>query len=606
MKAVLAGLVSAGGLWAGGPPAVEEERPWCGVESGGTDVAAIHEALLAEASFSASPSSTGEPAVIDVLFLYTTRTAAQWGGGLRARVEWMVDGASVMFLNSGANARLRLAALVPAPPYVQSAEDIYVERANYTTSVDLAWCSRAGVRGCEGADALMEQHGADLLYLLAENRYCGLSSITYRLSQLKTGRASGLNYLGIGFIDPAEDCMRAHVLAHEVGHNLTLVHDEREAPDAVPLLPGGRGFASRDRDGEDYLTIMAYPPGFRENRFSTSAGTYNGRVIGLPGRHEASSVLRYAAPYVASWRSSKYVEDVDYPCEETASSDCMGKGRFRVRASYRFPDTGLNEPALIRESYAGDNAGVFYFFEPDNPELLIKVLDGCGVNGHHWVFGSAATDLEYEVSVEDASDGTVLRYVRDGSDPLISDTRAFRCEGASAAAAAPAPAVSPPLPVSTLLAEALPERDGAAFVWEPGRCNDWNGNDGVAYSDCVVDGRFEVRAGYWPHSHWPGRERAHPGFFGLAAFRDSTIGDHASLFYFFKRDNPELLIKVVDGCAVNGHYWVFGSAATDLPYLVRVFDRDDYNDGSSTRRQYIRDRSDPLISDIEAFRCEPD
>ena len=72
---------------------------------------------------------------------------------------------------------------------------------------------------------------------------------------------------------------------------------------------------------------------------------------------------------------------------------------------------------------------MFYFFSPDNPELLLKVIDGCGVNGRHWVFGSAATDLDYEVEVEDSLDGGVQRYTRNRFNALISDTSAFPCEG---------------------------------------------------------------------------------------------------------------------------------------------------------------------------------
>lgn len=38
---------------------------------------------------------------------------------------------------------------------------------------------------------------------------------------------------------------------------------------------------------------------------------------------------------------------------------------------------------------------------------------------------------------------------------------------------------------------------------------------------------------------------------------------------------------MLNGCIINGHYWVFGSAATDLDYWVRVGDyasgRDDRN-----------------------------
>ena len=42
------------------------------------------------------------------------------------------------------------------------------------------------------------------------------------------------------------------------------------------------------------------------------------------------------------------------------------------------------------------------------------------------------------------------------------------------------------------------------------------------------------------------------------------------LFYFFSRDNIEVIVKVLDGCAINGHYWVFATGLTDIPWRLRV------------------------------------
>ena len=44
---------------------------------------------------------------------------------------------------------------------------------------------------------------------------------------------------------------------------------------------------------------------------------------------------------------------------------------------------------------------MFQFFEPDNWEMLIKVLDGCRTNGRIWVLGAATTDLGYRIVVTD-------------------------------------------------------------------------------------------------------------------------------------------------------------------------------------------------------------
>jgi hypothetical protein len=46
----------------------------------------------------------------------------------------------------------------------------------------------------------------------------------------------------------------------------------------------------------------------------------------------------------------------------------------------------------------------------------------------------------------------------------------------------------------------------------------------------------------------------------------------SGLFWFASPDNLELLVKVLDGCDQNGHYWVFAGPATDLQFLLTVTD----------------------------------
>ncbi|MFL6235585.1 MAG: hypothetical protein ACJ76N_20785 [Thermoanaerobaculia bacterium] len=43
-------------------------------------------------------------------------------------------------------------------------------------------------------------------------------------------------------------------------------------------------------------------------------------------------------------------------------------------------------------------------------------------------------------------------------------------------------------------------------------------------------------------------------------------------FWFFDRANLELMVKVIDGRAVNGHFWVFYGALSDVAYTITVTD----------------------------------
>ena len=49
--------------------------------------------------------------------------------------------------------------------------------------------------------------------------------------------------------------------------------------------------------------------------------------------------------------------------------------------------------------------------------------------------------------------------------------------------------------------------------------------------------------------------------------------DQGGTFWFFRPDNRELAFKMLDGRAVNGWFWVFFGALTDLEYTITVQDR---------------------------------
>ena len=74
-------------------------------------------------------------------------------------------------------------------------------------------------------------------------------------------------------------------------------------------------------------------------------------------------------------------------------------GRFAVEVSWqnqRSGATGLGTPVP-----GTDQSGYFWFFQPDNLELVVKLLDGSSNNGHFWFFFGALSDVEYEIEVTD-------------------------------------------------------------------------------------------------------------------------------------------------------------------------------------------------------------
>ena len=115
----------------------------------------------------------------------------------------------------------------------------------------------------------------------------------------------------------------------------------------------------------------------------------------------------------------------------SSSNELVVGGRFAIRVTWNDggSQSGVGQPirgALPERGETG--SGAFWFFGPENTELLIKVLDGCGTNDHFWVFISAATDLGYEVVVEDrAVDGLTWTYSNEpGSTAVaVTDVEAF-------------------------------------------------------------------------------------------------------------------------------------------------------------------------------------
>lgn len=115
------------------------------------------------------------------------------------------------------------------------------------------------------------------------------------------------------------------------------------------------------------------------------------------------------------------------PCVPDAGTLCLVDGRFRVQVSWRTPDaSGIGWVAPTPTDVSGN----FWFFLPENWEVLAKVIDACAVNDHFWVLAGGATSVEHDLQVIDTLTGQVRVYPSaGGSRPRsVTDDRAFDCE----------------------------------------------------------------------------------------------------------------------------------------------------------------------------------
>ncbi|MDE2923323.1 MAG: hypothetical protein OYL92_12490 [Acidobacteriota bacterium] len=101
-------------------------------------------------------------------------------------------------------------------------------------------------------------------------------------------------------------------------------------------------------------------------------------------------------------------------------------GDYRVRMCYETVD-GVRGPAYDW-GMNSRQSGLAYFFDRDNAEVLVKVLDGCGVNGYYWVFVAPVTDLGLNLYIEDSRGRQWTYRNRIGIQAATSsDVSAFRC-----------------------------------------------------------------------------------------------------------------------------------------------------------------------------------
>jgi lysyl endopeptidase len=124
-------------------------------------------------------------------------------------------------------------------------------------------------------------------------------------------------------------------------------------------------------------------------------------------------------PFVAQFVST----DIAPACTTDATTACLSGGRFGVKVSWK-TSSATGQATAIK--YTADSA-FFWFFNAENIELFAKVLNGCPLNSRYWVFGAAATDVEYTITVTDTKNGTVKNYFHAGgaAAPAITDTNAF-------------------------------------------------------------------------------------------------------------------------------------------------------------------------------------
>ena len=241
-------------------------------------------------------------------------------------------------------------------------------------------------------------------------------------------------------------------------------------------------------------------------------------------------------------------------CQASADALCLNGNRFAVAVAWQVPADGRSGAGKA-VPLTGDT-GMFWFFDPANIELVVKVLDGTTLNGNYWVFYAGLSNVAYTITITDLRTGQVRKYENpSGTIASAADTSAF--EASSGASGVPAGRGSAADSLSRTeiyaLYELLSERPKAAEPINPCAAG--------GTTLCLLGGRFRLTVDW----EIPGQGRSGHG---VAA----PITNDTGSFWFFDEGNVELAVKVLDGRALNGRFWLFVGGLTDVRYTLRVTD----------------------------------
>ncbi len=113
------------------------------------------------------------------------------------------------------------------------------------------------------------------------------------------------------------------------------------------------------------------------------------------------------------------------PCVEGPNTLCLLGDRFRVRSEW-LTSSGASDSGRAVE--LTPDTGYFWFFNPDNVEVVAKVRNAC-INpfNRFWFFAGGLTNVEVNITVTDTQTGTVKVYRNPLGTPFqpITDTQAF-------------------------------------------------------------------------------------------------------------------------------------------------------------------------------------
>ena len=346
--------------------------------------------------------SLEDGSLIDILVLYTPQATTFAGG--QAQIESLImdglDELNTATLDSNIPTSFRI---------VHTQEVTYNQSGSMSTMLTRLRTPSDGV--LDEAHDLRDLYKADLVMLvISAGDVCGIANIGVGPGNTPTPQ--------FGFSVVAATCMTAPVsaFAHEIGHNMGLLHGYEENPCTNGGSRFAKGYMAPD---ESFQTLMGVGPAPRQVRFSNPNVDFNdqptGFPVGDPSAADAASAFAQAAPVVANYRSRDMNNNGILDDDEITMgtlSDCDGNG-YPDFADQDYNNNGLPDSCDIA---IGTSADLDLDGIPDEAEPSIIRIDpgatGTGV-GDSWA--NARTDLQTALSLARASGDIDEIWIKHGT-----------------------------------------------------------------------------------------------------------------------------------------------------------------------------------------------
>ncbi len=113
-------------------------------------------------------------------------------------------------------------------------------------------------------------------------------------------------------------------------------------------------------------------------------------------------------------------------CVPTTTTMCLQGSRFQVAATFQPPGGAQGQAQTVKLT---DDSGYLWFFAASNIEAIVKVLDGCVLNQHFWVFAGGLTNVAATITVTDTQTGKMKTYTNPQNKAFqpVQDTSALPC-----------------------------------------------------------------------------------------------------------------------------------------------------------------------------------